>query len=149
MIIDSLENVTDYNITERLEQAFVYLEENDFKELEDSKYEVDGEEIFAIVDSYQPKAKEDGFWEGHRQYIDIQYLVEGTELIGYSNLERMNFQKYDADKDLAVFEGEGDFLTLEAGDFMLLRPQDIHMPGIAVNDDTQRVKKVIVKIKVD
>ncbi|WP_408955404.1 YhcH/YjgK/YiaL family protein [Natroniella sp. ANB-PHB2] len=149
MIIDSLENVADYNITERLEKAFAYLQENDFTELEAGKYEVDGEDIFAIVDSYQTKAKEDGFWEGHRQYIDIQYLVEGTELIGYSNLEQMNLQEYNADKDLAVFTGEGDFLNLKAGDFMLLRPQDIHMPGIAVNDDNQTAKKVIVKIKVD
>ncbi|MDI3547825.1 MAG: hypothetical protein PWR10_1477 [Halanaerobiales bacterium] len=149
MIIDSLENASSYyGISEKLKKAFKFLEERDLAEMEVGKYEIDGENIFAIVDSYETKPEEEGVWEGHRKYIDIQYLVEGIELIGYSNLEKMNLKEYDVEKDFAVFAGEGEFLKLEAGYFMVFMPQDIHMPGIAV-DGSQAAKKVIVKVKVD
>ena len=54
---------------------------------------------------------------------------------------------YDEAKDLLPLSGEGDFLTLGPGDFMLLFPEDAHMPRIAVNV-SEIVRKVVVKIAV-
>ncbi|KXS40764.1 YhcH/YjgK/YiaL family protein [Halanaerobium sp.] len=147
MIIDSLANSSCYyGVSELLKKAFKFLEENDFSEIEDGKYEIEGDDIFAIVDSYETKPQEEGVWEGHREYIDIQYLVEGTELMGYSNLERMDLDESDEDNDFLTFAGDGDFITVEPGNFVVFMPQDIHMPGICLADG-QEAKKVIVKIK--
>jgi beta-galactosidase beta subunit len=42
--------------------------------------------------------------------------------------------------------GDGDFLTVSQGTFMLLMPEDGHMPGIAA-DAPALVKKAVVKIE--
>jgi YhcH/YjgK/YiaL family protein len=55
---------------------------------------------------------------------------------------------YEADRDFVPLAGDGDFLTLTAGDFMLLFPEDGHMPGIAVGASSP-VKKAVFKIGVE
>jgi biofilm protein TabA len=52
-----------------------------------------------------------------------------------------------ADRDFVPLAGDGDFLTLTAGDFMLLFPEDGHMPGIAVGAP-RPVTKAVFKIGV-
>ncbi|MBM7556867.1 YhcH/YjgK/YiaL family protein [Halanaerobacter jeridensis] len=149
MITDSLSNASCYyEINERLEKAFEFLEENDFSKWKDGKYEIDNDDIFAIVDSYQTKPQEEGVWEAHREYIDIQYISEGTELIGYSNIDTMNLNEYDKNNDFLTFEGAGDFFRVKPGNFVVFMPQDVHMPAININD-SQNVKKVIIKVKIN
>ena len=57
--------------------AFNFLTKNDFSKMEAGKYEIDKSDIYALVQSYETKVKEKGSWEGHRRYLDIQYMVEG------------------------------------------------------------------------
>jgi biofilm protein TabA len=93
------------------------------------------------------KEQADARWEAHRRYIDLQYLVRGTERIGYALVERMRAEPYDEQKDVMWLSGNGDFATLTPGLLMMLWPQDAHMPGIAVGSPAP-VKKVVVKIAV-
>ena len=44
-------------------------------------------------------------------------------------------------------EGSGDFYTMESGDFMIIYPDEIHKPGIKVNEN-KYVKKAILKVAV-
>ena len=111
------------------------------------KYEIDGENIYALVQQYNTKLKKDGFWEAHRRYIDLQYVIQGAEKIGYANLSRLTQGEYDASKDFLPLYGEGDFLTLKDGSFVILMPEDAHMPGIAF-DSLLPVKKIVIKISV-
>jgi YhcH/YjgK/YiaL family protein len=96
---------------------------------------------------YNSKLPEQGKWEAHRRYIDLQYITVGTERIGYAHLSRLAQGDYNLEKDFLALTGTGDFVTLSAGDFMLLFPEDAHMPGMAV-DAPIPVKKVVVKIAV-
>jgi biofilm protein TabA len=96
---------------------------------------------------YISKLPEQGKWEAHRRYIDLQYVALGTERIGYAHLSRLTQGDYNPDKDFQALSGDGDFVILSAGDFMLLFPEDAHMPGMAVGDPVQ-VKKVVVKIAI-
>ena len=52
------------------------------------------------------------------------------------------------DKDFQALSGEGVYLPMGSGDFMLLWPQDAHMPGMAAESPVP-VKKVVVKIAVE
>ncbi len=73
--------------------------------------------------------------------------MSGVERMGVAPVSRMTETEYQTDRDLAWLEGTGDFLTLGAGQFMLLWPGDAHMPGIDAGVPGP-VRKVVVKIAV-
>ena len=149
MIADNLKNAKlYYGLGERMEKALRYLQENDFSELEPGKYVVDGIKVFAVVQKYESKPMEIGKWEAHRKYIDIQYMVNGSENMGYAYIEDMkDIENYNEEKDIAFTEGKGSFLAMKSGMFAVFAPDDIHMPGIAI-DKPQSIKKVVVKVLV-
>ena len=148
MILDSLKNSAVYvGADDRLAMAFDFLSETDFSSFPDGKVELKGDEVFAIVQSYESKLIEDAKWEAHRKYIDVQFIVEGVEQIGVTKVDSLTpTTEYDDDGDCVLLEGNGDMLTLSAGDFAILHPWDAHMPGVAINTPSA-VRKVVVKIK--
>ncbi len=112
------------------------------------KYEIDDQNVYAMVQAYNSKPLAEGKWEAHKQYIDIQYVADGIEKIGFAPIGHMKVaQDYDAAKDFMLLEGSGDFVTVRKGTFVILFPGDAHMPGMAVNEP-EPVKKVVVKVKV-
>lgn len=150
MIADHLTQADRYAVLDpRFKQAFDFLRSNDLATLEVGRYPLadDGDVLFALVQSYNTKPQGEGFWEAHRRYIDLQFIFQGTERIGYAPLHRMRLESYDADRDLAVLTGQGDFLTLTDGCFMLLWPEDAHMPGLQAAQAAP-VRKVVCKIAV-
>jgi YhcH/YjgK/YiaL family protein len=54
--------------------------------------------------------------------------------------------EYDADKDVMFLEGEGVLVPVLPGRFVVLMPQDAHMPGIA-RGAAGRVKKLVIKVR--
>lgn len=132
----------------RLNAALKYLEENDFLTMEPGRYQIDGDEIYALVQQYETKPLVEGKWEAHRKYIDIQYVADGEERIGFSNINQMKpSEEYNPEKDIQFFYGEGHFKSVKKGQFMVLFPEDVHMPGITA-DVKSKVKKVVVKVLV-
>ena len=65
----------------------------------------------------------------------------------YAPLESLEAGDYDAEKDFVKLEGEGEYLRLPAGRFVIMAPQDAHMPGMTLEASTA-VKKVVVKVRV-
>ena len=149
MVIDHLRNAALYlGMHPRMADAFRYLQKTDFSKIEPGRYEIDGADLFALIQLYDPKLKEKARWEAHRKYIDVQYVLSGSELFGYAPLERLNSVAYDEAKDFHELKGDGDFLHVPAGTFLILFPQDAHMPGIS-GTGSQPVKKIVVKILLD
>ena len=108
---------------------------------------IDGDRVFALVNRDPGRGRSGARLEAHRKYIDVQYVAEGVELMGYVNLHQVKAGEYDASKDFLLAEGSGNFLRMPAGTFIILTPEDAHMPGIAV-DGPQPVKKVVIKVAV-
>lgn len=160
MIIDQLKNVNAGfyvnllssqggapGLAQRIKAAFDYLQSADLENAAPGKVEIDGDRVFALIQEYNTKPRAQGFWEAHRQYLDVQYVVKGLEHMGFANLEQLTASAYQADKDFVPLEGAGSFVLLPAGMFTIFMPQDGHMPGIAVNEP-QPVKKVVVKVAI-
>ena len=146
MVIDHLKNAALYaGMHPRMKDAFRYLQKTDFSKIEPGRYEIDGADLFVLIQHYDPKLREKARWEAHRKYIDVQYVLSGSELFGYAPLERLSSVAYDEAKDFHELKGNGDFLQAPAGTFLILFPQDAHMPGIA-GPASQFVKKIVVKI---
>jgi YhcH/YjgK/YiaL family protein len=149
MIIDSIENLSLYNgLGVRITKALNYLEETNFKKLDNGRYEIDGANIYSTVNRYATKPTKEGRWEAHKNYIDIQFIAAGAELIGYSFIKNMKPEiEYNSEKDIQFYTGNGQMIKVEKNMFVILFPSDVHMPGIRVNEPDE-VIKVVVKVKV-
>jgi YhcH/YjgK/YiaL family protein len=146
MIIDHIKNASLYfGLHQRLAAGLCYLQSTNLDGFKPGRYELDGSNLFILISEYETKPKEAGRWEAHRRYFDIQYLIKGEECIGFSSLEFCRRGSYDEDKDFQeIVLAEGELMTLRPGMFMILGPQDAHMPGL-VSARPQPVKKAVVK----
>ena len=152
MILDQLDNALMYGaLGQRIAIGLALLNEENIQQAAPGKYEVDGDNLFYIVDEYETKPVEEGRLEIHRKYLDIQYIVSGTECIGYAPLEGLTEQTpYDGEKDVAFYEYDPTTsrLILKQGMFAIFWPNEVHMPG-RTTDKQQRIKKIVIKIRME
>lgn len=149
MIIDNLNSASMYyNLSPRIAAALEWLKKTDLLKLSIGRHDIQGDDCFALVQEYETKPVEDGYWESHKKYIDVQYMASGSELMGYANIESVAAtEDYDESKDKLVLDGDGDFFLVTAGNFAIFAPQDAHMPGITL-ETPELVRKVVVKARV-
>lgn len=149
MITDKLSNANLYfGVSSGIKKAFKYLKETDFSNVEPGRYELEENDIFVIVNDYVTKEITEGKPESHKEYIDVQYVADGTELIGYAPLaEQEIIDTYNKENDIIFYDCECSLLKIEAGSFAVFFPGDIHMPGLK-SDFKSNVRKVVVKVRV-
>ncbi len=148
MIFDKIENFELYvGLNKKIAKAFGYIIATDLSQLAPGKYEIDQDDIFALVQEYDTKDKENCKLEAHKKYIDLQYIINGVELMGISSLkDQVAVEKNEKD-DYAFYEGDSDFIKVNNGMFTIFFPDDLHMPGIKINHSS-KVKKVVIKVKI-
>jgi len=152
MILDRLENAAMYRpLGKRIAAALDYLRQTDFSKVADGRHELDGDRLYVMVQQYQTRPLAEATWEAHRQYLDVQYVIQGAERIGYAALrDNVTVQRpYDAEKDVIFFDAAGDFVSLRVGDFVIFSPHDIHAPGLALSPvgALGNVRKAVVKCR--
>jgi YhcH/YjgK/YiaL family protein len=149
MIFDQLKNSHFYfQLGEGFQKAFKYLIETDFTTVEPGTYDIDGTDVYAIVQEYNTKPASSGKWEAHKQFADIQYMVSGKEKMGFTSADKVILiEPYNQIKDCAIYKGEGNFVIADEGHMAVFFPSDIHMPSIALHIPKE-VKKVVVKVRV-
>ncbi|MFB6457875.1 YhcH/YjgK/YiaL family protein [Chitinophaga sp. Hz27] len=150
MIIDTLENAARYDsLGAKFVKAFEYLQQTDFNAVAKGKYEIDGDNIFAIVNEYDSIEEAGEQMESHRKYIDVQYVAAGEERIGHDFLgDKTPSRAYSETEDYMLFAEKPAFYTiLKQGQFAIFFPTDLHMPNLRVNGPVP-VKKVVIKISV-
>jgi YhcH/YjgK/YiaL family protein len=150
MIADLLSNAERYLYLHPLfQQGFEYLYSTDLKNTPDGRYELNGEKLVAIVQSYETKPTLDEQMESHKRYIDIQYIISGTELVGHAFLQEQTIAKpYSAKEDFMLYEDQPDFFSkFHEGMFMIFYPTDLHLPSIQVSK-SETVKKVVLKVEI-
>jgi len=147
MIVDNIKNAAQYfSYGERFKKALEFLQVTDINLLENGTIELDGKNIFAIISEYETKPFSEGKWESHKKYYDVQYVANGGEKIGYVYKDKVKLsQEYNEENDFMLWEGDGDFVTANTGDFLILGPDDVHMPSIQI-DGAEKVKKVVIKV---
>ncbi|MBO7144872.1 MAG: YhcH/YjgK/YiaL family protein [Salinivirgaceae bacterium] len=146
MIKDSLTNHAKYDSLHPLfAKAFEYLSSADLADYDEGKYPIDGNDMYASVSEYVTKSE--GQLEGHIEYIDIQYIIKGSEIIGYAPKgSQKESIPYSNEHDIAFYEGDYEPVTLNAGEFVILYPDDLHLPCLK-NGKPSVVKKVVVKVR--
>jgi len=143
--------VSYFKHKERWDKAFAFLRENDLTKMELKRYDIDGNNLYAPVSEYITKNDSAARYEVHRNYIDIQYVVSGRELIGIAPLSDTKdiLVPYDAATDV-------EFMTVSqiknvpatSDRFFIFFPDNVHRPGLKDGVNSP-VRKVVVKVKVD
>ena len=131
--------------------ALEHLRQTDFTGLPVGNYELQGRDIYVMVQDMETKPFSQTRAEVHRQYIDVQYLCRGSERIGVASDTGNNVMAEDflEQRDLLFYTGmeNESTLTLVPGSFAVFFPSDVHRPGCAL-DQPMSIRKVVVKISV-
>lgn len=151
MIKDNLQHISYYNyLTREIQLGLKYLHDTDFSGIENGKYEVVEDKVFAIVQNYDSKPESEGKFEAHKKYIDIQFIAEGEEKIGVGRIDDFEEStEYDEEKDITFLtpkdDAKIDFVKLKKDEYMILTPNDVHMPSI-MTEELSHVKKIVLKV---
>ncbi len=151
MIADALTQSSRYtSLSPRFTAAFEFLHQLPANQ-PSGRYAIDGDDCFALVQTYATKPITEAIFEAHRIYIDIQFIQSGHETILWTPLAALTeiVQPYAAEKDIAFFATPPHVtqIHLRAGDFTIFFPTDGHAPSLAYGDRAE-IRKTVIKVRV-
>jgi len=150
MIIDNLSNSEKYNCIHPLfAKAFEYIKSQDLAIIEDGKFEIDGDNLRAIVSNKKGMTADESIskFECHDKHIDIQLCIKGKEQFGWKPRSSCIQQKgeYNAEKDVVFYNDAPDmYFELTNNQFAIFFPEDVHAPMIG----EEEIKKLVIKVKI-
>ena len=148
MILDTLKNLELYaGLGENFKQVAEYVKNNDLRSLTTGRHELENGVYMNVQDYYTTRPIEDGKYEAHRKYTDIQIILDGNEIMGYAHIDTLTAEtEYNDADDYLLLQGEGTLLKVAQDNFVIFFPEDAHMPG--VSEKPGQVKKIVVKVPV-
>jgi biofilm protein TabA len=149
MILDQLQNWERYvAVHPGFKTAFQFLNQHDLDDLAAGRHPIDSEKLYALVMQENGKGRDIAKLESHRQFIDVQFTVTGTDNIGWKPTVECTGEAdgYNSEKDIAFFTDRPDtWLIVPQGIFAIFYPEDAHAPL----GGTGPIHKVVVKVPVD
>ena len=150
MIADTFEQRRRYaGLSPRFAAAFNFLERLPATE-PNGRHDIDGDDCFALVQTYTTRPLEQALFETHRKYIDIQWLQAGCETMFWSPLAALTevTQPYAAEKDVTFYATPSHRtpISLRAGEFVIFFPEDGHAGGLECGGPVE-VRKVVIKVR--
>ncbi len=136
----------------RLKKAFDFMRRPDLAKLAPGRYEIDGDNCWAMIQDCSLKEATDApaQFEFHRAYIDVQAPITGTETYGVLTTPAAEAAKpFEAGKDLALFKAKCAYVTLAPGEFaVFFAGGGAHAPGLSA-DGPRKLRKLVVKVKAE
>ena len=149
MILDVLTNADSYNpLNGGFAVAFEFLRRDDLADLPEGKREIDGECVYAMVVKQAGRERAAGELEAHQKYIDIQYVLSGTDELGWRSRSTCTQPQaeYDPDGDVQMFsDAPSAWVATHPGSFAIFFPTDPHIPLVSPD----QLHKVVVKVAVE
>ena len=133
----------------RFAKAFDFLQRPDLADLPEGRYEIDGDNCWAMIQyaDLKPFAGETQKAEVHQTYIDIQAPLDGPETYGLYTIPQPPFQPFDAARDVGFAEVKTEPATLQPGEFIVFfTPDGAHAPCLTLGVPERR-KKLVIKIR--
>jgi YhcH/YjgK/YiaL family protein len=148
MVLDTLSSAGQYTaLHDAFAAAFGFLRMVDPVTLEPGKYMIDGENVYASVSLGPGKKEADARLETHRKHIDVQYVVRGTERMGWRYARECSsvLTPYEARSDVEFYADEpSTWVTVHPGSFVIFYPSDAHAPMVSAGE----LLKVVVKVRI-
>lgn len=135
-------------LTEKFTAGLKWLSENDIRKFPDGRHEIPGTDLFADVQTYDSKPENDCRFESHHEHFDIQYIAEGREYFCVYPAEDIAVAESHPERDTYFHEKPESYgrVLLSAGDFIIVSPEEAHMPKCAVNSP-EKIRKAVIKVK--
>lgn len=156
MIYDEVGSIGLYRgVARGLDTLIDWLEGADLPALPDGIARIDGDLVLANVMTVPTRTFEEGRFEVHRRYMDVQLDIVGSELFATTRAPVAPDGPFDPATDKGygrVRRGEGQVLrgSLGGGTFAAFMPGEWHMPNIAPTGTPRSVvRKVCFKVLVD
>ena len=117
----------------------------------DGGYEILPGRLKANISTYETGAAETKKFEAHRKYADVQVIVKGAERIDWADIDSctdMVSEEYSTGGDIA-FYNDPEYVSqvrLNAGEFMVMFPEDAHKPCVNAGEEAQTVTKIVFKV---
>jgi len=126
--------------------ALAFLMNNDLSTIELGRHNIT-ERTFAAVSEYTTKSENQ--FEAHKDYIDIQIIVRGQEIIEVAPLSKVGevTVPYSAEKDIEFYASAEnvDEILVSPEVFCILFPNEAHKPCLTYETPSE-IRKVVVKI---
>lgn len=154
MIFDKIEYCAQYKgLSENFQKAFDYIESAKLLDMPVGRYAIDGDDVYVMIQHYELKAWEDGVWEAHKNYADIQIPLDTDELLGFRALAGgVVTGEYNPVKDVLFIDpsSDGTAVRVAPGDFMVFFPSDAHRPCIRRPEAASGTlsRRAVVKVRV-
>ena len=125
-----------------------WLADTDFTLLPDGKHPIPGSDLVADIQTYTSKPVDECRFESHHEHFDIQYVAEGREHFFVCPVNGLKVTESYPERDTYFHENPGNAgcVLLNKGDFIIVSPEEAHMPKCAVKDP-EKVRKVVIKLK--
>lgn len=144
-----MKQVTLEEIREISESLEALLKKLFSENMPDGRYSLESG-IYVNVESYTTHKIEEGKYESHKRYVDIQFILSGDENIFVASIQRLRVcNAYSVPNDVTFYYScsEGELVHLNAGKALLLEPEDGHMPCISAEEDKPvNIRKAVAKI---
>ena len=103
--------------------------------------------VKVIVNEYVTKQRSENGYEAHRKYIDIQFPVKGEESVKVCPIKQLEpTTEYNEENDYILFaDHAGTAFTIGEGFFLILFPDDGHMPQLCAGEP-KIIKKITLKV---
>lgn len=113
------------------------------------RYELEGDQMFCLVQDAMPRTVAESQSEAHHRYADIQIPVGASERFGFS-LPQAGLAPSDDSleaRDLAFYPTPVNefFMDVEPGSYVIFLPTELHRPCIVIRDKTE-FRKVVIKV---
>ena len=143
--------VDEEEISKRVNEALEYLEGLNVTGADAGKKVIVNDNFFYSVHSYETKSADECKLESHREYIDIQLMIDGEESMEVVDTSKLTIKEnYDEKKDVMFWNIPRRMakITLRAGDYIVLYPENAHR-GAATIKKITHVLKIVGKVKID
>lgn len=132
-----------------IQTALKWIADNDVAHMEAGTYELQGKDIYVMIQDITTQPAEVRRPERHNNYLDIQYIVSGVERMGYVPYTGAETVLEDPEgKDVTFYQDLADetFVDVTPGCYCIFFSNDIHRPGCAAGEPGS-VRKAVVKVK--
>jgi len=146
MIIDTIENLTYYEaINNKLGNGLNKLTEVEINY--DKRFTFDGGFLFFQTGTTSPM--DEGTFEAHKKYIDVQIVLEGSEYVAWTPIDQLtNVTEYNSEKDVVRLNGEPEtIMQIKKGIGYICLPHDGHK-ALKYIDEVTEYKKAVIKIEI-
>jgi YhcH/YjgK/YiaL family protein len=102
-----------------------------------------------MIQRYPTRNKQDMLFEAHKDYIDIQAIIDGEETIGHALTETLKDVVEPYKPDVVKYSDPQMFteVKLAKGMFAIFYPDDAHKPCYDYHDGKSNVHKLVVKVR--